>query len=905
MIILPLNETRSIKHHKLDNGMNVITIYDKNTKTSAAAMSVKVGHNNNPENIDGLAHYLEHMLFMGSRKYPKENYFFDKLSSSGGSTNAFTSDIMTVYFFETFNEFFEDAFDIWAHFFIDPLFNKAYLKKEASNVNEEYNLRREDGFLKLIHVLKKIVNQKNSYSRFTVGSYESLVLSPAKKKMNMYRELKDFFNKYYQPQFMNLVIYTNKSNIIDIVKSKFKKLKNNSKRIPPPPPLFLDKKIYNVNIKNSSKKNYTYIILPITINNNFYDTINSVEILVNIIEFYGKNSIIDILKYKKKYILDLSIDYDMNTMEDIFIYIKFELTDLGVNNISELYNIYIDFLQNIYKIKKTKLVELIEEYKIIYKNTFLYKISYDSLKTVQKLSQNMILYPVKNIFTYAYLDNSRANVIDNFYRITKFNNIIVIKYVHFLKNGQIETHFKTKFNFESKNIIRSSKRLDTTLLQKKNKYIPKIKNLVFKSSFSYPKILYKDASYEVWKCTSNTYNQPYFFMSIIVQTNLENNSIKNFLYQVLYKEYLEFYLDKHLYYFAEAGYKVQIKMKYNYLYLTLSGIEYNIKKILIKVLYTIYNLYYNEETFITLLRNLKKRINDEMIIPPHEQLIQEYKSVVNRNYFSSKKKFFTISKLNFNEFKNIYKKNMSEYKLQFFIQNKASSAESREFFSMIINFLKNKLPIKKKIIPKKTNLFKKRQSLSNKKIVVTSSNNINDINKALLYSFYFESVNYKTKFILYLIKNYINEKFFNTIRTELTYGYIAKVIILDIKMPSINTDFINEKFNCSLAFVVQTTKSTKKLLLDIEKFIHDNLSTPISESSFKKYLRKLYLGVDVPYDNFKDECYSNFYEILNHSYIFERKEKKKELLNQIKYSDYVRVLKEVKNTPNIIIKIKP
>ena len=181
-------------------------------------MSVRVGHNNNPENIDGLAHYLEHMLFMGSRKYPKENYFFNKLSSNGGSTNAFTSDIMTVYFFETFNVFFEDAFDIWAHFFIDPLFNKAYLKKEASNVNEEYNLRREDGILKLIHVIKKIVNQKNSYSRFTVGSYESLVLNPSKKKMNMYRELKDFFNKYYQPQFMNLVIYTNKSNIIDIVK---------------------------------------------------------------------------------------------------------------------------------------------------------------------------------------------------------------------------------------------------------------------------------------------------------------------------------------------------------------------------------------------------------------------------------------------------------------------------------------------------------------------------------------------------------------------------------------------------------------------------------------------------------------------------------------------------------------
>lgn len=48
----------------------------------------------------GLAHYLEHMLFMGSSKYPDENEYDSFISASGGSTNAFTECEYTLYHFD-------------------------------------------------------------------------------------------------------------------------------------------------------------------------------------------------------------------------------------------------------------------------------------------------------------------------------------------------------------------------------------------------------------------------------------------------------------------------------------------------------------------------------------------------------------------------------------------------------------------------------------------------------------------------------------------------------------------------------------------------------------------------------------------------------------------------------------
>ena len=80
----------------LRNGLQVLLISDPNAEKAAAAMSVGVGHFQDPEDVPGLAHFCEHMLFLGTEKYPDENDYSAYLNTNGGSSNAFTSAEETV-----------------------------------------------------------------------------------------------------------------------------------------------------------------------------------------------------------------------------------------------------------------------------------------------------------------------------------------------------------------------------------------------------------------------------------------------------------------------------------------------------------------------------------------------------------------------------------------------------------------------------------------------------------------------------------------------------------------------------------------------------------------------------------------------------------------------------------------
>eukprot|EP00882_Tetradesmus_deserticola_P020972 GHRQ01022665.1.p1 GENE.GHRQ01022665.1~~GHRQ01022665.1.p1 ORF type:complete len:274 (+),score=115.83 GHRQ01022665.1:417-1238(+) len=92
------------------------------SKKAAAAMAVGVGSFSDPPEMQGLSHYLEHMLFMGSDKFPDENEYDSYLSKHGGSSNAFTELEFTNYHFEVAPAHLEAALDRFAQFFVAPLF---------------------------------------------------------------------------------------------------------------------------------------------------------------------------------------------------------------------------------------------------------------------------------------------------------------------------------------------------------------------------------------------------------------------------------------------------------------------------------------------------------------------------------------------------------------------------------------------------------------------------------------------------------------------------------------------------------------------------------------------------------------------------------------------------------------
>ena len=71
----PLNYVRDFKGGILDNKVKYTIIKDPNIDYSCVACCVGVGSMKDPREFQGLAHFLEHMLFLGSKKYPNPEYF--------------------------------------------------------------------------------------------------------------------------------------------------------------------------------------------------------------------------------------------------------------------------------------------------------------------------------------------------------------------------------------------------------------------------------------------------------------------------------------------------------------------------------------------------------------------------------------------------------------------------------------------------------------------------------------------------------------------------------------------------------------------------------------------------------------------------------------------------------------
>jgi secreted Zn-dependent insulinase-like peptidase len=84
----PDNDKATYKFLELENKIKVILISDTEAMYSSASINVGVGSALDPKEFQGTAHFLEHMLFQGTNKYPKETEYFEFIARNGGVANA-------------------------------------------------------------------------------------------------------------------------------------------------------------------------------------------------------------------------------------------------------------------------------------------------------------------------------------------------------------------------------------------------------------------------------------------------------------------------------------------------------------------------------------------------------------------------------------------------------------------------------------------------------------------------------------------------------------------------------------------------------------------------------------------------------------------------------------------------
>lgn len=155
------SDTREYKHIVLENCIEILLVHDPTTEKSSACCDVKVGSMSDPPEMQGLAHFLEHMLFMGTEKYPVENAYSAFLNSHGGYSNAYTGQENTVYYFDVQSDFFQEALDLFSSFFVCPLFTPSGTMREVTAVDSENTKNLQADNWRQYQLLKRLFAKSN------------------------------------------------------------------------------------------------------------------------------------------------------------------------------------------------------------------------------------------------------------------------------------------------------------------------------------------------------------------------------------------------------------------------------------------------------------------------------------------------------------------------------------------------------------------------------------------------------------------------------------------------------------------------------------------------------------------------------------------------------------------------
>lgn len=184
---------------RLSNKLQAVIVSDPDIKQSSATLTVMAGSWYDPVEHPGLAHFLEHMLFLGTKEYPEESAFNRFLSAHGGDSNAFTHGDFTSYLFTVNSGAFPEALKRFSSFFKEPLFNSSGVNRELNAIDQEFNQGFNSDSTREYFVLKTLAEPNHPVHRFHTGNSSSL--SQATRET-----LNNWFKTHYSAERMRLYI---------------------------------------------------------------------------------------------------------------------------------------------------------------------------------------------------------------------------------------------------------------------------------------------------------------------------------------------------------------------------------------------------------------------------------------------------------------------------------------------------------------------------------------------------------------------------------------------------------------------------------------------------------------------------------------------------------------------------
>ncbi|CAI2379420.1 unnamed protein product [Moneuplotes crassus] len=396
-IIVPNFDEREYRRIVLPNLMQTILVSDPKSTTASAAVSVGVGSNQNPRDINGLAHLLEHMLFLGSSKYPDGRELQKNAELGGGYSNAYTSPEETNYYFISGEKEFEKSIDIFSWFFKDPTLNSESIEKEVQNVDSEHRKNLNNDSWKAMKLIKGISDVNYTYHDFFTGNVDTLWNIPLENNVNMSKTLRTFYEEYYSSNLMKLVIIGNQTldELEKLATNKFIGVINKFKRPPKCAFPFRDTK-FPLEIRFDPVKNTHSLTIAFMLGINVlkHHESNPLKYISDLITYQGPDSLFWNLK-NLNLILDLDAGFVTYKCWSLF-EIEFTLTDKGVETheyVIQSFFLWLEYVRQNYESQDIwEIMSKVSEY------DFYYMSQKPSTSDSSALASNMHKYPFKYVY---------------------------------------------------------------------------------------------------------------------------------------------------------------------------------------------------------------------------------------------------------------------------------------------------------------------------------------------------------------------------------------------------------------------------------------------------------------------------------------------------------------------------
>ena len=753
---------RESKTMVLDNGLAVLLIHDEDVHRSAASLSVGTGQLYDPKEKMGLAHYLEHMLFLGTKKFPDVEAFKKFLNENSGSSNAYTAKALTNYFFEVSHEGFVGALDRFSQFFKAPLFDKKYSAREVNAVSSEHDKNiRSDGW-RGNYLQDLMAKEDHPLRNFGTGNKETLAGDnrPA---------LLEFYKKYYASSNMKLVILSNQSlpEQSNLAREYFGGIPDRAVTLPVIDPDYrdpLNNKYRLLKIKTIKDVRSLSIEFP-TIHLKDHLASKPATLVGSVIGYEGKGSLLSKLK-EEGLALGLSAGGGYSHPSINSFSVSISLTQKGLEEyerVLELLFAYIQLLKDEGIQKYT-----FDEEATMSKIDFKYKDPDEGGGFVASRSGLMHDYKLEDVETLPFLFKEFDPVVCKLLIDTLTpENALVILQSNSVATDKKEKYYGTEYSIteiggDSFQRLKNPSRVTGISYPAKNNFIP----YGLKQVEEDPHLVWDDEMGKVWFKFDHKFKQPKAFLQLRLETPLVYDTVRHTMLAKLYDAAVHEGLNEIVYPIKLAGLSYSLGIEKKGMTLSIGGYSKRISDLLHLVSRNLLDIKISPEKFKNLKEAMIRGLQNGKLSQAYARGGYYGRQLWLAKQYNEEEQLEALKPLTLEQVKEFAKILYSRVYITGMAHGNWTDDKVRESVQILLNDIKSKpLP--------QSERFKQEVTVLGEGEKILFSRPVKDNNNSITYTFQIGERNIELQAITSMIASIIESDFYTQMRTNQQLGYIV------------------------------------------------------------------------------------------------------------------------------------